>query len=308
MSEHQAIHPNTLSLIEKTIDDQGLPADFKQTVWNYYWPLAKSLAPRIEQHNTESGAAFIGVQGSQGSGKSTCASFLKLLLEAELGWHVLVMSIDDFYLTKTERTELAERQHSLLQTRGVPGTHDVQMIHDAFDHAINNTTPFNVPTFNKALDDRAPKSDWQTVDRPVDVVILEGWCVGITAEEHSALEVDVNALEQLEDANKLWRKEINRALGGEYKKLYQRLDILVTLQAPSFANVLGWRQLQESKMIEKFQSEGKSTAQCQTPEQIKRFISHYQRLTEHALRTMPEIADYVLWLGQDHRFTKLDVR
>ena len=40
----------------------------------------------------------------------------------------IYVSIDDFYLTRAERKKLGEQVHPLMETRGVPGTHDVQML------------------------------------------------------------------------------------------------------------------------------------------------------------------------------------
>jgi len=300
MPDPTTLGNRTLCDINNAISEQSLPLEFKQTVNYYYWPLTQNLVAKIQTVTEQSNVAFIGIQGSQGSGKSTCAAFLKLLLEAEFGLRVLVVSIDDFYLTQAERREKANTHHPLFATRGVPGTHDVAMMMQLFDQAANQQTPFSVPVFDKAKDDRATKEHWQTIKEPVDLIILEGWCVGITPQQPEALSVAVNQLEEAEDKEHTWRNEVNRALSAEYQKLFDRLNILIALQAPSFSSVLGWRQLQEEKMIAKLQSQGKT-------EQIERFIAHYQRLTEHALQSMPKRADYLLWLDKDHQFSKLEL-
>jgi len=296
----------TLSDIDNAIAEQSLPLGFKQTVNDYYWPLTQSLVTKI-QTTEQSNVTFIGIQGSQGSGKSTCAAFLKLLLEAEFGLRTLVISIDDFYLTQAERKNKASTHHPLFLTRGVPGTHDVAMMMQVFDQAAKQQVPFAVPVFDKATDDRASQEHWQIIKEPVDVVILEGWCVGITPQKPEELGSAINQLEKNEDKYQTWRNEVNLSLSNEYHKLFKRLDILIALQAPSFSSVLGWRQLQEEKMIAKLQSQGKSIAKAQTPEQIERFISHYQRLTEHALQSMPKRANYLLWLDKSHQFNKLEL-
>ena len=41
---------------------------------------------------------------------------------------VFKISIDDFYKTRKDRMILAKKVHPLLMTRGVPGTHDVDLI------------------------------------------------------------------------------------------------------------------------------------------------------------------------------------
>jgi len=296
----------TRERVLEAISAQALPAEFIHTVRDYYLPLSTAVAQRTA-NNSARPASLVGIQGSQGSGKSTCAVFLKLLLEAEHDLKVVVASIDDFYLTKSARQGLAHSIHPLFETRGVPGTHDVAMMQTMLDDAEAGQA-FTVPTFDKSIDDRAPEPQWRQIKHTVDIVLLEGWCVGIDPQDASELAVPVNTLEAQEDPDQVWRREVNRALSEEYRALFTRLDTLITLQAPSFDCVLGWRQLQEEKMISKLKSQGKSTALVQTPAQIERFISHYQRLTEHALLTMPVKADYVLRLNRDHQFTTLERR
>lgn len=299
----------TAKVIQNTIRQHGLPDDFISTIDRVYRPLAQKLANvyRTYSHSQAgpSSAFFVGIQGSQGSGKSTCAAFLKLLLETEFDLTVLTSSIDDFYLTLQQRQELANSVHPLYATRGVPGTHDIELIHAMFN-AASKPEQFTVPVFDKSQDDRAPREEWQTVQGPVDMVILEGWCVGVRAQAEHDLLVPRNALEQHEDAGGAWRRTINRALENEYKWLFSRLHQLIVLQAPSFDCVYEWRCLQEKKLIQRLFSEGLDASGAQTPEQLQRFIAHYQRLTEHALNTLPEYADVLLQLNKDHRFIETD--
>ena len=41
-------------------------------------------------------------------------------------------------------------------------------------------------------------------------------------------------------------------------------------------------------------------------EELLRFISHYQRLTKHALASLPVKADWLLQLDKNHRIISLD--
>ena len=50
---------------------------------------------------------IIGLAGGQGSGKTTFAQFLKLILESKYNLRTVSVSIDDIYKTKKERIKRA---------------------------------------------------------------------------------------------------------------------------------------------------------------------------------------------------------
>ncbi len=72
------------------------------------------------------GLTVIGIAGAQGSGKSTLVRDLAERLAGD-GLRVATLSLDDLYLTRAVRQDLAARVHPLFATRGVPGTHDVAL-------------------------------------------------------------------------------------------------------------------------------------------------------------------------------------
>ncbi len=302
--------------IHNLIEAHRLPASFYETVERWYLPIADDLASLAKQKATTNGSGtstlIVGVQGCQGSGKSTLSDFLKLLVKIRHSLNAAVLSIDDFYLTKNERKALANRVHPLLCTRGVPGTHDTQLAIDTI-HALQNlqaSQEYRIPRFNKAIDDRAPENEWDAISGPVDIIILEGWCVGLDAQPESELTTHTNELEEREDATRVWRTYVNNCLAKEYQELFSLIEHTVMLAPPSFKCVFDWRLLQEEKLKEKLNTAGSTEANkgIMNPEQIKRFISHYQRLTEHALVSMPEKTDWLLRLGDDHGITALETK
>jgi D-glycerate 3-kinase len=270
---------------------------------DFYCPVVEQIA-RIE---IGASPLLLGIQGAQGSGKSTFALFIQRLLASEFDRRVVVMSIDDFYLTRAERFRLAKDVHPLFETRGVPGTHDTALLESTI-RAMRKRSPCRIPVFDKAADDRAGEQAWQCIDGPVDIVVLEGWCVGLTAQSPAALVTPINDLERHEDVAGRWRRAVNQALGGAYQRLYSQLDYLMVLQAPNFDCVYDWRLLQEHKLQARLTEQGKPLHRLQSPAQIRRFIAHYQRLTEHALCSMPSHADCLLWLNQDHLFERITMR
>ena len=238
-----------------------------------------------------------GLNGAQGSGKSTLASLLRHLLGRALGRRTVVLSIDDFYLTRPQRRRLAATVHPLLATRGVPGTHDVELAARTLARlrALAPGERVAVPRFVKALDDRAPECDWPGVEGPVDIVLLEGWCVGTPPQEAGALVAPVNALEAHEDRDGRWRGFVNAQLAGPYAALFAQIEPLVFLQAPGFEVVQRWRLEQEAG------NTVAGAAPAMTPAQLERFVAHYERLTRRALDVLPDRADAVLALDAQRR-------
>ncbi len=76
--------------------------------------------------------------------------------------------------------------HPLLRTRGVPGTHDVELAQAVID-SLASAEPVPLPSFDKATDDRRPRSQWPVFQGPARVVILEGWCVGAVPQTAAQL-------------------------------------------------------------------------------------------------------------------------
>lgn len=279
---------------------EGLPPAYRTTAERWFVPLAEQLSAR---RRVAGAPLLVGINGCQGSGKSTLAALLVGLLNRRHGWHSVALSIDDFYLTLAERRGLAQTVHPLLGTRGVPGTHDVALMRTTVAALMAGGDPVAAPRFDKAADDRAPRRDWPVLDVPLDVVILEGWCVGIPAQTAAALDDPVNALEAEEDADGRWRRYVNHQLADAYAGFFAGIDLLLMLRAPSFARVFDWRLEQERKLVARTGG-GPHTL---SPEALGRFVQHYQRLTEHALAVLPGVADTVFQLDEERSITAVTV-
>jgi D-glycerate 3-kinase len=130
---------------------------------------------------------IVGVQGPQGSGKTYLTTRLRDTLTADPHkLAVAVLSIDDLYLTHDGLVELARShpQNALLNGRGQPGTHDVPLGTTILNQLkrINEpgTPDVLLPIFDKSLyggeGDRLKNTI--AVSKPLDVVIIEGWCAG----------------------------------------------------------------------------------------------------------------------------------
>ncbi|MGI9238106.1 MAG: hypothetical protein ACR2QZ_11955 [Woeseiaceae bacterium] len=272
-----------------------LPSEFRNVAEQYYLPLVEQLQKRKEARVP----FLLGINGAQGTGKSTLADFVRVAAESMLDWNVAVLSIDDFYYTHDERQLLSRDVHPLLATRGVPGTHDVEMLEAYIERlrTARRNDEIALPRFDKSTDDRADESRWPVVKGPIDLIILEGWCVGTRPQSAEELEQPMNALERDDDGDGRWRRYVNDHLETNYKKIFAQLDMLVFLAAPSFDAILRWRLEQEQKLSDISPSR---SAGLMNEQQIRGFIEFYERLSRANLATLPNIADVVYELDEAH--------
>jgi D-glycerate 3-kinase len=258
-----------------------------------YRLIAAAIAAR---HRATGAPLLAGICGPQGSGKSTMAAFVALLLKAR-GLPTAVLSLDDLYLDPEDRPV---RIHPLFATRGVPGTHDVALGEAAIDRLF--ATGGSIPRFDKARDRRQPEADWERFAGRASVVLLEGWCVGAEPEEAPALAAPINRLEREEDPDGVWRGYANRALASDYRRLFARLGFLVYLAAPSFQSVLRWRTLQEEKLRARV---GDGAPGVMSAPALARFVMHYERISRHLAATLPGRCDMLAVLAEDQRIASL---
>ena len=252
---------------------------------------------------------LFGVSGAQGSGKTTLCHQLAERLSVAEGLRTVVLSLDDFYLTRRERLRLAEEQHPLFATRGPPGTHDLGLLERTLAR-LRSGLGATLSRFDKSLDDRAPASQWITVaPGPLDLVLLEGWCLAVPAQAPAQLEEPVNALERSADPEGRWRRQVNRALMTEYRDLWAKLDKVVALIAPSFDVVFDWRRQQELALRASLdETQEVERRLLLTDQALEHFLAHFERLTQHALRELPRVADLCLYLDEMRRLVRVEAR
>lgn len=232
----------------------------------------------------------VGLAGGQGAGKSTLSSAI-VAASRHFGLRVVSLSIDDFYLTRSEREALADRVHPLLATRGPPGTHDIPLCRSVMA-ALQVDGVVTVPIFDKGLDNRAPQT--LNVQAPADIVLLEGWCVGARPEPADRLDRPINALEAESDSEGRWRRHINEALETDYAPLFGTLDELIFLRVPNLDAVVRWRLQQEDARPPELRLDETAVAH---------FVAHYERLTRWMLKDLPGRADVLVELDDGHRVT-----
>lgn len=278
-----------------------LPSSYAEIAQQWFKPLCERL---IKHQKGASRPLIVGINGSQGSGKSTLTSFIEAYLSSVHGKRVVSLSIDDFYFDQSQRNALAIKVHPLLKTRGVPGTHDVTLALNTF-RSLDKGARTLLPRFNKATDNPFPQEQWPVIEVKPDFIILEGWCVGAIPQSNSEIKKPINHLEEVEDPLAIWRSFVNTELAGEYQTLFEKIDYRIMLKAPSFDCVYQWRLEQEHKLAAKALEERDGVM---SDEEVANFVQHYQRITEHALQYLPEKCDTVFYLDEKRTITEQDVK
>ena len=247
---------------------------------------------------------IIGLAGGQGSGKTTISSILSLILTKYFKLNVFKISIDDFYKTRKDRKLLSKNKHPLLMTRGVPGTHDIDLMLKFFKKVkLKNFKTFQVPKFNKAVDDRYSKSLWIKIKSKPDIVIFEGWCVGAKAQTNAQIKKPINSIERAHDQNAIWRLYVNKQLKNKYKSLFKQLDGLFYLKAKNFNMLKNWRLKQERKLW--IMTKNKKNLKIMSSGDIINFMQTYQRITQQMFKDAIKSSSVIMSLNANHQIQKI---
>jgi len=259
---------------------------------------ARLLADRVAPLARGELPPVIGLNGAQGSGKSTMALAMGEALAAQHGLAQVILSLDDFYLGKQQRERLAHEIHPLCATRGVPGTHDVPLMRQTLE-SLFNAGPQDrtaLPRFDKLADDREAPSAWDEFAGRPDIILLEGWCVGIRHADLDAWRGPINSLESMHDTDGRWFAWSRAAL-AEYEPIWDLFDLLVSIQVPAWETVIESRLRQEQGLT--------STSGCEPMDRagVERFVQHYERYTRAIWAAMPARADVLLRRDREFGFT-----
>lgn len=193
---------------------------------------------------------IVGLNAPQGAGKTTLCKFLSQEFK------LVSISIDDFYLTRTQQKNLALKHPSnrYLQQRGYPGTHDIELGTSLLSRIKSQKTPIKIPRYDKAahggLGDRLPQAQWTQVETVPDIVILEGWMLGFSPLPENNLDKEF--------------AEINNFLKA-YSQWHQFLDAFIHFVPEDINFVIAWRIEAEQKM----RDQGRG---AMTDEEIKKYI------------------------------------
>ena len=284
----------------KFIKSQETPKEkFKnkeKMIKSFLIPISFWIAKKAKKNKT----CIVGLSGGQGSGKTTISSIISIILRKYFKLNVFTISIDDFYKTRKERFLLSKRIHPLLMTRGVPGTHDINMMLDFFKRVKGKKfRSLKLPKFNKVTDDRYNKKSWYSLKKKPEIIIFEGWCVGAKAEKNNTLKKSVNSLEKLKDTELTWRRYVNEQLKTKYKQLYDQLNCLLYIKSSNFTLLKKWRIKQETKL--RIKNKRSNKFKIMSDQEVINFMQTYQRVTQSMFKYAPKYASIILNLKSNHQ-------
>jgi D-glycerate 3-kinase len=215
--------------------------------------IVEHVLAHLSSQSSLSSPLFLALQGPQGSGKTFLTEHVKNSLscadERHSALRVATLSIDDLYLPHTQLKAVAFSNpgNALLRGRGQPGTHDIalglSLLRSLKDINRSATGHLRIPRFDKSLfggeGDRLPECQWTPIQGPLDVVLLEGWCVGFYPQSRQYIERRINqvplGLEQTFDVSAYTLEhvlDVNRHL-AEYAKWWDLFDIFVQVRRHS---------------------------------------------------------------------------
>ncbi len=235
------------------------------------------LCQKIPQHYKPKHTIIIGIQGGQGTGKTTVSNFLKQYLMSR-GFKVQSFSIDDFYTSYSERQKLQRKYPGnpfYAISRGLPGTHRVKLLQETLQKAKAGKN-FVIPIFDKSLHhaagDISPKSILVTGRQ--DFILFEGWCLDLPR-------VSSSELLRVCKKNNILLKKIDPQLKHHkivlqhipaYQQLWRKIDFLVMLKPDSVRLHVKWRLQQEQELK-------KATGRGMSRKEVEQFVAPYLPFT-----------------------------
>ena len=235
------------------------------------------------------------IAGSQGSGKSTLSIQIKKYFKKFYFKSVVILSIDDFYLSSYQRKQLAKKlKTNLFDTRGVPCTHNLKLLIETVDKLKRNNFPVYIPIFDKVTDN---KKKYNRKINKADLIILEGWCVGSKPINPEYLKKNINDLEKINDPNMIWRTAYNQAL-VEYQKLFNKFNYYIFIKLPNWQYVINWKYKQELGL-----------RSLRRDNHLKKklflFIQYYEKLSKWMSFTSPDICNALITLDKNQKTKKI---
>ncbi|MEH2080028.1 MAG: glycerate kinase [Nostoc sp.] len=289
----KSVFPAFSQFCQATLQVQ--PQEMLQVLWDLWLPLGIKLASQRQQL----GRPLIqGILGGQGTGKTTMSKVLILILD-HLGYRTVSLSLDDLYKTYSDRLLLTQQDPRLIW-RGPPGTHDIDLGLNILDQIRQLQSPVMLPRFDKSAYRGAGDRTTPEMVTGVDILLFEGWFVGVRPINPALFETASPPI--LTDEDRAFARDINRRL-YDYLPLWERLDSLIVLYPTDYRCSLEWRKQAEQQMI----AAGKSGM---SDTEIEQFVNYFWRSLHPELFIKPLVkdataVDLVIEIHSDRSFGKV---
>ena len=259
----------------------------------FWLPLALELA--ILKQQTKK-TLVLGILGGQGMGKTTLCVILKYILN-RLDYSVANLSLDDLYLSYEARQKLKQEDPRLIW-RGPPGTHDIDLGLQVIEQCCQDKAEtIKIPRFDKsAFNGAGDRSTPEIIIKP-DILLFEGWFVGVQPIEESCFDRPPAPIVSPEDIQ--FAKDNNQRLQA-YLPLWSKLDRLIVLYPEDYRLSKQWRKDAERKAI----AAGKTGMD---EAEIERFVEYFWQALHPELFIKPitNTADLVVELKSDRTLSKI---
>ncbi|MBE9178401.1 glycerate kinase [Oculatella sp. LEGE 06141] len=248
------------------------------TLWKIWLPLACQL---VRWQHPLQRPMIQGILGGQGTGKTTLAQILSLILR-HLGLRICSLSIDDLYKTYTERLQLQQVDPRFCW-RGPPGTHDVALglsvLHQL--RQADRLDPVALPRFDKSAWGGAGDRTQPELVQGADIVLFEGWFVGVRPVDPAVFATAPPPIQT--EADRAFARTVNANL-QDYQPLWHLLDRLIVLHPVDYRLSQQWRNQAEQQMMASGRA-GMSEAE------VDRFVEYFWRSLHPELFIAPMLHD-----------------